>query len=125
MEDFVNDLLEDSTGGEILPSQKDSLIEAIGSKDGKASGSATNEKSTASKSSKPKAGRGVAASDDTPIGRIALLYESQQGDDDGPPVKKTKMSKEDQDMIDLYEKYHKETNKHLTDILRYAHLFLF
>ncbi len=118
----MNDLVDDGSGGEILPAQKDSIVEAISSKDGKAPASNTKAPTGSSAKSKTKSGRGVAASDDTAIGRIAMLHEKQEAarDENGPPAKKTKMNKEDQDMVDLFDKYHKATNKQLTDILRYV-----
>lgn len=100
--DFIENVLVDASGGDILPAQAETLAAAIASSPPK---SATK---TGSKSSK-----------DDILSEIKAAF-AKQADGDGDEQPATKKPKNDLSRaVALYAKYHKQTADQLKDFLRY------
>lgn len=109
-DDFVDETLKDATEGEILPKERDMLVEAIRA-------TASAKKGSSSKGS-------AAASSADAI--IEMLKAKASDEDDEPKKKKTKTDDpySSNDFVTAYRVYQKEKNDELKDVLRWNRQFL-
>ena len=107
VDDFVDETLTDATGGDILPKERDALVEAI--------------QATAAAAKKSSKSSASASSAD---GIIEKLKEKASDGEPQPKKAKTDDPYTTNEFVDAYRVYQKEKNDDLKDLLKWNRQFI-